>query len=182
MTWSPNGDWLVSADNNGMIKYWQSNMNNLKAFNGHNNDAIRDLSCVTFRFFFIIILFILITKQLLTKHSRTRFAPSNNKFVSCADDGLVKIWDFSTTSEERTLKGHGSEVKSAAWHPHKALIVSGAKDNLVKLWDPKSGKNIHTLHSHKNAVLSTRWSPNGNWLATGSRDSLVCVCVCVCVA
>jgi len=48
MTWSPNGEWLVSADNVGMIKYWQSNMNNVKAFRGHTSDPIRDLSYFIF--------------------------------------------------------------------------------------------------------------------------------------
>ena len=45
MTWSPNTDWLVTADNNGIIKYWQANMNNLKAFVGHK-DPIRGISYV----------------------------------------------------------------------------------------------------------------------------------------
>jgi polyadenylation factor subunit 2 len=42
MKWSHNDDWMVTADHNGFIKYWQSNMNPLKVFQGHK-EAIRDL-------------------------------------------------------------------------------------------------------------------------------------------
>jgi len=45
MTWSPNSEYLVTADDNGIIKYWQPNMNNLKAFVGHKS-PIRGLSYV----------------------------------------------------------------------------------------------------------------------------------------
>ncbi len=48
-------------------------------------------------------------------------------------------------SEERTLTGHGWDVKCIDWHPTKALLASGSKDNLVKLWDPKTGKALTTL-------------------------------------
>lgn len=47
----------------GIIKYWQSNMNNLKIVNAHK-ETVRDLS----------------------------FSPNDSKFASCSDDGTIKIW------------------------------------------------------------------------------------------
>lgn len=49
MKWSHNDNWMVTADHKGIIKYWQSNMNNLKMIEGHK-EAIRDLSCVILLF------------------------------------------------------------------------------------------------------------------------------------
>jgi hypothetical protein len=49
MKWSHNDNWMVTADHKGIIKYWQSNMNNLKMIEGHK-EAIRDLSCVHYYF------------------------------------------------------------------------------------------------------------------------------------
>ncbi|TPX50441.1 hypothetical protein SeMB42_g02235 [Synchytrium endobioticum] len=141
MTWSHNDTWLVTADQQGIIKYWQSNMNNLKMFQGHR-EAIRDLA----------------------------FSPTDQKFVSCSDDSTAKIWTFESATEERVLAGHGWDVKCCDWHPTKALIVTGSKDNLVKLWDPKTGKNLATLHGHKNTISSAKFNRNENWLLTGSRD------------
>ncbi|KAF8938117.1 hypothetical protein BGZ58_001564 [Dissophora ornata] len=144
MKWSHNDDWMVTADHNGFIKYWQSNMNPLKVFQGHK-EAIRDLS----------------------------FAPSDARFATCSDDGTIKIWNFHEGIEERTLMGHGWDVKCVDWHPQKSLLASGSKDNLVKLWDPKAGRMLTTLHGHKNTILGLQWNKNGNWLATAARDQLV---------
>lgn len=99
------------------------------------------------------------------------FSPSDSKFVSCSDDGTLRIFDFLRCQEEKVLRGkrrrileiiqhshastnldcsllgHGADVKCVHWHPQKALIVSGSKDNQqpIKLWDPKSGNALATL-------------------------------------
>ncbi|PKC17023.1 WD40 repeat-like protein [Rhizophagus irregularis] len=144
MKWSHNDNWMVTADHKGIIKYWQSNMNNLKMIEGHK-EAIRDLS----------------------------FAPTDTKFATCSDDRTIKIWDFNEGIEENVLSGHGLDVKAVDWHPYKSLLASGSRDSLIKFWDPKSGKNVATLHGHKNNILGLQWNKNGNWLGTASRDQLV---------
>ncbi|KAI9207852.1 WD40-repeat-containing domain protein [Polychytrium aggregatum] len=144
MTWSRNDTWMITGDASGTIKYWQSNMNNLKVVQGHR-ESVRDIT----------------------------FSPTDNKFASCSDDQFIKIWSFADAVEERVLQGHNWDVKCIDWHPTKALLASGSKDNLVKLWDPKNGKPLTTLHGHKNTILGIEWNRNGNWLVTASRDQLL---------
>ena len=60
MQWSHNDVWMVTGDHAGYIKYWQSNMNNVKMFQAHK-EAIR----------------------------RVSFCPTDAKFASCSDDGTV---------------------------------------------------------------------------------------------
>jgi polyadenylation factor subunit 2 len=120
-------------------------MNNVKANKTAHKEAVRDLS----------------------------FSSTDLKFCSCSDDTTVKVWDFARCQEERSLAGHGWDVKSVDWHPQKSLLVSGAKDNLVKLWDAKTGRELCTLHGHKNTVLSVKWNSNGNWVLTASRDQTI---------
>ena len=62
MTWSHHGEFMLSADKTGIIKYWMSNMNEVKKIQGHK-DSVRALS----------------------------FAPSDLKFVSGADDCQIKV-------------------------------------------------------------------------------------------
>ncbi|XP_065093178.1 pre-mRNA 3' end processing protein WDR33 [Ochlerotatus camptorhynchus] len=146
MVWSHNDNWMVTGDHSGYVKYWQSNMNNVKMFQAHK-EPIRGIS----------------------------FSPSDSKFASCSDDGTVRVWDFLRCQEERVLRGHGADVKCVHWHPQKALIVSGSKDNQqpIKIWDPKSGQALATLHAHKSTVMDLKWNDNGNWLVTASRDHLL---------
>nr|XP_046908687.1 pre-mRNA 3' end processing protein WDR33-like [Dermatophagoides farinae] len=146
MVWSRNDSWMVTGDQNGYVKYWQSNMNNVKMFQAHK-EPVRAIS----------------------------FCPTDTKFATCSDDGTIRIWDFFRCFEERILRGHGADVKGVDWHPTKALIASGSKDSQqpVKLWDPKSGQSLATLHAHKNTVTDVKWNHNGNWLLTSSRDHLI---------
>ncbi|XP_034941310.1 uncharacterized protein Wdr33 [Chelonus insularis] len=146
MVWSHNESWMVTGDHAGYVKYWQSNMNNVKMFQAHK-EAIRGLS----------------------------FSPTDHKLATCSDDGTVRIWDFLRCHEERILRGHGADVKCVHWHPQKSLVISGSKDNQqpIKLWDPKTGQSLATLHAHKSTVMDVKWNENGNWLVTASRDHLL---------
>lgn len=154
MCWSRGSQWLVSGDQNGYIKYWQQNMNNVHMFLAHPNVSIRGIT----------------------------FCPDDTMFATCADDHTIQIWDFLRTrrntdrpEEISQLRGHGSEVKVVQWHPTKCLIASGSKDlqSPVKLWDPKNNKAVATLHCHKGTVMDLKWNNNGKWFATASRDHTV---------
>ena len=41
--WLHNDTWMVTGDHGGYIKYWQSNMNNVKMFQAHK-EPVRDVS------------------------------------------------------------------------------------------------------------------------------------------
>ncbi|CAK7268383.1 pre-mRNA cleavage and polyadenylation factor (CPF) complex subunit [Sporothrix epigloea] len=142
LAYSHSDDWLISADHDGYIKYWQPNFNNVESLLAHN-DPIRDLA----------------------------FAPTDAKFVTASDDSTLKIYDFAAARPETTLSGHGWDAKSCDWHPTKGLVVSGSKDHLVKLWDPRSGRCLTTLHGHKNTITKTSFERVRGWcLATAARD------------
>jgi polyadenylation factor subunit 2 len=144
MIWSHDSKWMLTADDSGCIKYWQSNMNNVKEFQAHEC-PLREAA----------------------------FSPTDVKFVTGADDKKVKIFDFKTCQEERILEGHRSEIRCVDWHPKMGLVVSGGKDKLVKLWEPRSGQVVHTIKDHKNYVMKVKFNQNGNWFITACRDLLI---------
>lgn len=147
MAWSKSGTYLISADQNGTVKYFQSNLNTLQAFAAHA-DSARGLA----------------------------FSPDDSKFASGGDDSLLKIWDFDSAKQIRELTGHGWDVKCLDWHASKGLLISGSKDNLVKVWDPRAtpaGTCLATFHNHKNTVQACKFSPDGLRFATASRDMTV---------
>eukprot|EP01138_Halocafeteria_seosinensis_P006783 gb/GECG01006936.1/.p1 GENE.gb/GECG01006936.1/~~gb/GECG01006936.1/.p1 ORF type:complete len:335 (+),score=24.45 gb/GECG01006936.1/:1-1005(+) len=141
LEWSHNNDWLISADQGGLVKYWSANMNPNEAIEAHK-DAVRDLS----------------------------FSPTDSKFCSCSDDGSVKVWDFWHVKQDIELTGHGWDVKCVDWHPTSSLIASGSKDSRIKFWDPRAGKDLKTISSHKRPISKVQWNPNGFWLLTASQD------------
>jgi polyadenylation factor subunit 2 len=141
--WSNRKDWLVAANDEGTVYYLQPTLNNPHQFKGHES-PIRDLS----------------------------FAPNDSKFVTASDDNTLKIWDFTSSTNESTFTDHGWDVKTCDWHPTKGLIVSGSKDHSVRLWDPRTTRSLTTLHGHKNAITATVFSRlRDQLLATAGRDS-----------
>lgn len=142
LEYSHSDDWLISADHDGVIKYWQPNFNNVQSIDAHS-DPIRDLA----------------------------FSPNDSKFVTASDDSTLKIFDFALGSMESKLEGHGWDAKSVDWHPTKGLLVSGSKDHLVKLWDPRTGRCLTTLHGHKSTITKVLFEKvRGACLATSARD------------
>ncbi|KAJ9110468.1 hypothetical protein QFC19_001594 [Naganishia cerealis] len=116
LTYTHSGQFFVSADNSGALKYFTPTINNLTTIQAHR-EACRSIS----------------------------FSPNDEKFATGGDDGAIKIWTFGEAKEEKVLSGHGWDVRSLEWHPSKGLIVSGSKDLLVKFWDPRLGKDISTF-------------------------------------
>ncbi|KZT36210.1 WD40 repeat-like protein [Sistotremastrum suecicum HHB10207 ss-3] len=144
ISYTHSGAYIASADQSGIIKYFQPNMNNLNAWQAHR-EAVRGLS----------------------------FSPDDGKFATASDDSTVRLWSFEESRSERTLTGHGWDVKCVQWHPTKGLLASGSKDNLIKFWDPRTGTCLSTLHSHKNTVQALAWNPAGDMIASASRDQSV---------
>jgi polyadenylation factor subunit 2 len=142
--WSNKKDLLATANDEGTVFYLQATLNNPHQFKAHEA-PVRDLA----------------------------FAPSDAKLATASDDGTVKIWDVTTSTNEQTFKDHGWDVKACDWHPSKGLVVSGSKDHSVRLWDPRTCRNLTTLHGHKNAITATKFSRlRDSLLATAGRDSL----------
>ncbi|KAI5452295.1 pre-mRNA cleavage and polyadenylation factor (CPF) complex subunit [Naganishia albida] len=144
LSYTHSGQFFLSADNSGALKYFTPTINNLTTIQAHR-EACRAIS----------------------------FSPNDEKFATGGDDGAIKVWTFGEAKEDKVLSGHGWDVRSLEWHPSKGLIVSGSKDLLVKFWDPRMGKDISTLHSHRAVVNATRWSPDGNLVATAGGEGVI---------
>ncbi|GAB4820925.1 hypothetical protein N2152v2_007971 [Parachlorella kessleri] len=141
MVFTHNGNFLVSGDDSGTVRYWKPNLELLQTVGAHR-EAVRGVA----------------------------FSPTDLKYATASDDSTVKVWDFARCQAEQTCAGHGGDVKCVGWHPFKSLLVSASKDGLVKLWCPKSGRALGTMHGHKGTIMAAQWNANGNWVLTASRD------------
>ncbi|CDW54772.1 WD40 domain containing protein [Trichuris trichiura] len=83
-----------------------------------------------------------------------RFAPCDLKFATGGDDSTSRIWDFKTLSEERVLRGHGSDVRAVDWHLSKEKVfVSGGSDGSLIYWDMLSDHELTLIEgAHEQAT------------------------------
>uniref|UniRef100_A0A7S3JS06 Anaphase-promoting complex subunit 4 WD40 domain-containing protein n=1 Tax=Aureoumbra lagunensis TaxID=44058 RepID=A0A7S3JS06_9STRA len=147
LAWSSSGATLLSGDSEGNLKCWEATMTPVnEKENTHSSQGIQGI----------------------------KFAPSDAKFATGGDDGTLSVWDLERFEEERSLIGHGWDIKTIDWHPSYRLLASGSKDNQVKLWDPRQRTCLATLYGHKHTVMSLAFNAlNGNWLLTTSRDQTI---------
>jgi hypothetical protein len=99
----------------------------------------------------------------------TRFAPDGKRLVTSGGDGVVRIWNLASGSEERRLSAPGDNWDArAAFSPSGKFLATGHVQ-LIRLWDPAPGKEILKLTGHEGYVIDLAFSPDERFLASASH-------------
>lgn len=101
------------------------------------------------------------------------YTDSGIQIVSGSWDKTIKIWDFQTGQEIKTLHGHSHRIWSVAVTPNNKQIVSGSQDNNIKIWDLKTAAELLTLTGHSDCVSSVAVTPDGSKVVSGSWDQTI---------
>jgi WD40 repeat protein len=99
--------------------------------------------------------------------------PDGKKLLSSSADKKIKIWDFSTGKEIRTLIKASIPINYFAISPDWQTLATGDTGNTIAIWDFDSGKKIRTLKGHSSYVNYVAISPDGNKLASASADHTI---------
>ncbi|UKZ78743.1 hypothetical protein TrVFT333_006488 [Trichoderma virens FT-333] len=97
--------------------------------------------------------------------------PGPKRIVTSSRDKTVRIWEYHTSTLERTLVGHDGAVNSVVCSCR--WVVSGSDDKTVRIWDINTGNFIHRLKGHKEAVNSVAFSARNTLVASASDDRKV---------
>ena len=81
MTFSHDGQALISTDKGGAIKYFTPHLTNVHGFQGHR-EACHGIA----------------------------WSPNDDRFVTGGDDGLVKVWNYRAATEEAALAGESAHL------------------------------------------------------------------------
>ncbi|RWS15326.1 Csa-G protein beta 2-like protein [Dinothrombium tinctorium] len=143
MVWSRSDSWMVTADHGGYVKYWQSNMNNVKMFQAHK-EPVRAIRWES-------------TGDVSPYDGTVRIWD----FLRCFEERILR----GHGADVKGVDWHPSKAL--------VVSGSKDSQQPIKLWDPKTGQSLATIHAHKNTVMDVKWNQNGNWLLTASRDHLI---------
>jgi serine/threonine protein kinase len=101
--------------------------------------------------------------------------------ASGSRDKTVKLWDFETGEEIRTLRGHNESITQVAFSPVRETspqglgktLVSASSDRTIRLWNISTGEGIRTFRGHSDGVVGVAYSPDGKILASASNDKTI---------
>jgi WD40 repeat protein len=81
--------------------------------------------------------------------------------VSSSADKKIKVWDFISGKEIRTILEYSIPINYFAISPDWETIVTGGTNQTLKIWDFTTGKELRTLTGHSSYVNYVTISPDG---------------------
>ena len=149
--WSPDGAYIATADNNGVVQVLDSAGAVVTTLlqSGPNPEG-EEVNSVA-------------------------WSPDGTK-LAATDHTKIQIWNTRTWSSHLTIDDSLAVIWSIAWSPDSTQLASVSyygRSNNFRIWDVATG-NEDLVFSNTGFMYIVAWSPDGNYLATsgGARVNM----------
>lgn len=181
--YSPDGQFLASASDDGTVRLWNIRGKLLQTLTGHRGSVLDVAFSHDSQLMgsagddFTVRLWHLSGQcvQILSGHTGTvnsvAFSPTSKLLASASNDHTVRLWTHDG-QWLHTLDGHLDWVRSVAFSADGQHLVSAAEDGTLCLWNT-AGERLQVMSSHAGWVLRAVFSPDGQYIASGGDDHLI---------
>jgi U3 small nucleolar RNA-associated protein 21 len=103
----------------------------------------------------------------------------NKTVVSCAEDGLLKFWDFSSNQLVHEIDWSMTTLTGMRYHQPSDLIAVSCGDGYIRVVDISTRKLVRELNASfgltkgVGRILDLCFSPDGKWIVAVSEDGVL---------
>ncbi|KAF3793675.1 stress protein [Nymphaea thermarum] len=189
---SPNGEWIASADVSGTVRIWGRHnehvlKNEFRVLSGRIDDLQWSPDCQRIvvsgdgKGKSFVRAFMWDSGSNVGEfdgHSKRvlscAFKPSRPfRIVTCGEDYLVNFYEGPPFKFKLSQREHSNFANCIRFSPDGSKFISVSSDKKGILYDGKTGEKIGELSSedsHKGSVYAVSWSPDGKAVLTVSAD------------
>ena len=182
---SPDGRWLATADESGLIGLWDAaTYRNVAWLRGHTQHVFDLAFSPDSRLLAsggtgaVVRLWDVPSATLHSEITNlggevydVSFSPDGTLLAIASGSHTGYVWDVPRGEMTLFLEGHRNGLIKAEFSPDGAIIATASSDNTVRLWETATGRSLATLAGHDAEVLAISFDASGQWLATGSADN-----------
>ncbi|GAV88567.1 WD40 domain-containing protein [Cephalotus follicularis] len=189
---SPNGEWIASADVSGTVRIWGSRnehvlKNEFRVLSGRiddlqwSPDGMRIVASGEGKGKSFVRAFMWDSGTNVGDfdgHSRRvlscTFKPTRPfRIVTCGEDFLVNFYEGPPFKFKLSHREHSNFVNCVRYSPDGSRFITVSSDKKGIIYDGKTAEKLGELASddgHKGSVYAVSWSPNGKQVLTVSAD------------
>lgn len=189
---SPNGEWVASADVSGIVRIWGSYndhvlKNEFRVLTGRiddlqwSPDGLRIVACGDGKGKSFVRAFMWDSGTSVGEfdgHSRRvlscAFKPTRPfRIVTCGEDFLVNFYEGPPFKFKLSHRDHSNFVNCVRFSPDGSKFISVSSDKKGVIYDAKTAGKIGELSmedGHKGSIYAVSWSPDSKQVLTVSAD------------
>ena len=101
---------------------------------------------------------------------RLAFSPDGTRLAVASMDGLPRVWDVATASEQLSLSGHDQPCEAITFSPDGRRLATGDFSGNIRIWDAQDGRELLSF-DHGGGIHDLAFSPDGTELAVASDNA-----------
>ncbi|TKY50950.1 66 kDa stress protein [Spatholobus suberectus] len=190
--YSPNGEWIASADVSGTVRIWGTHneyvlKNEFRVLSGRIDDlqwsfdGLRIVACGDGKGKSFVRAFMWDSGSTVGDfdgHSRRvlscAFKPTRPfRIVTCGEDFLANFYDGPPFKFNMSIRDHSNFVNCVRFSPDGSKFITVSSDRKGIIYDGKTGNKLGELPTedgHKGSIYAVSWSPESKQVLTVSAD------------
>ena len=96
-----------------------------------------------------------------------------NRLITGGVDGVLRLWDATSGSEQGQINGHMTSINSAGWAADGTMLALGLSDATARIWRADGEQELFQLTGHSSWVSSLSFSPDSSRLLTADFNGQI---------